>query len=203
MPETAERPSTSTVRFTYEDHCLYPDDTKRHEIIDGNEYVAPAPNTFHQRIIMRLSAQMHNHAQENDLGEVFTSPIDLIFSDTDVVQPDVLFVAKERAAIVEHHGLTDAPDLVVEVLSESNRRHDEIRKRRLYERYGVREYWIVDPALEQVKVYPENVSFRTPIRGPCVIPLRGISFGLLAAKPREIRPRSTCPLAGGAASSAG
>jgi len=153
MPETAERPSTSTVRFTYEDHCLYPDDTKRHEIIDGNEYVAPAPNTFHQRIIMRLSAQMHNHAQENDLGEVFTSPIDLIFSDTDVVQPDVLFVAKERAAIVEHHGLTDAPDLVVEVLSESNRRHDEIRKRRLYERYGVREYWIVDPALEQVKVY--------------------------------------------------
>jgi Uma2 family endonuclease len=153
MPETAERPSTSTVRFTYEDHCLYPDDTKRHEIIDGNEYVAPAPNTFHQRIIMRLSAQMHNHAQENDLGEVFTSPIDLIFSDTDVVQPDVLFVAKERAAIVEYHGLTDAPDLVVEVLSESNRRHDEIRKRRLYERYGVREYWIVDPALEQVKVY--------------------------------------------------
>lgn len=153
MPETAERPSTSTVRFTYEDHCLYPDDTKRHEIIDGNEYVAPAPNTFHQRIVTRLTTRLHYHAEENDLGEVFTSPIDLIFSDTDVVQPDVLFVAKERAAIVEHHGLTDAPDLVVEVLSESNRRHDEIRKRRLYERYGVREYWIVDPALEQVKVY--------------------------------------------------
>jgi Uma2 family endonuclease len=153
MPETAERPSTSTVRFTYEDHRLYPDDTKRHEIIDGNEYVAPAPNTFHQRIVTRLTTRLHYHAEENDLGEVFTSPIDLIFSDTDVVQPDVLFVAKERAAIVEHHGLTDAPDLVVEVLSESNRRHDEIRKRRLYERYGVREYWIVDPALEQVKVY--------------------------------------------------
>ncbi len=145
-----ERPP---VRFTYEDYLLIPEDGKRHEIIDGEEYVAPAPNTRHQRITMRLSAFLFNHLEAHDLGEVFAAPIDVILSDYDVVQPDVLFVAKAHADRVGEHGITGAPDLIVEVLSEGNRRHDEVRKRKLYERFGVGEYWIVDPELETVKVY--------------------------------------------------
>lgn len=163
MPEpVAERPDAPTFPVTYEEYRLAPDDGKRREIIGGVEYVlsggniAPAPNTFHQRLVTRLTTWLRRHADDNEFGEVLTSPIDLIFSDTDVVQPDVLFVSEEQRSIVEEHGLTGPPDLVVEVLSESNREHDEVRKRRLYERYGVQEYWIVDPALELVKVYRQS-----------------------------------------------
>jgi Uma2 family endonuclease len=146
----AERPP---VKFTYEDYLLIPEDGKRHEIIDGEEYVAPAPNTRHQRLVGRLFFYLTAYLQNADLGEVFVAPIDVILSDVDVVQPDVLFVAKAHADRVGEHGLTGAPDLIVEVLSEGNRRHDEVRKRKLYERCGVAEYWIVDPELETVKVY--------------------------------------------------
>ncbi len=145
-----ERPP---VRFTYEDYRLIPEDGKRHEIIDGDEYVAPAPNTRHQRLVGRLFFQLTAHLAQHPLGEVFIAPIDVILSDTDVVQPDVLFLRTDRLALVEKHAVTGPPDLIVEVLSEGNRRHDEVRKRKLYERFGVEEYWIVDPELETVKVY--------------------------------------------------
>ncbi|QXD16963.1 Uma2 family endonuclease [Rhodocaloribacter litoris] len=145
-----ERPP---VRFTYEDYLLIPEDGKRHELIDGEEHVAPAPSTRHQRIVVRLSAALFNHLEAHDLGEVFVAPIDVILSDYDVVQPDVLFVAKAHADRIGERGITGPPDLIVEVLSEGNRRHDEVRKRKLYERFGVGEYWVVDPELETVKVY--------------------------------------------------
>lgn len=165
MPETAaKRSDTPTVRFTYEDYCLAPDDGKRREIIDGVEYIlsggsmAPAPRPIHQRIAGRIFGEIYQHLKHMPVGEVFDAPLDVILSETDVVQPDVLFVSDERAGIIEEHGLTGPPDLVVEVLSESNRRRDEVRKRKLYEQYGVTEYWIVDPELELVKVYRQSES---------------------------------------------
>jgi Uma2 family endonuclease len=84
---------------------------------------------------------------------VFVAPTDVVLSDLDVVQPDLLFVASTRSHVITEKHIQDPPDLVVEILSETTRKTDEIIKRKLYERYGVREYWIVDPELETVKVY--------------------------------------------------
>ena len=146
------------VRFTYEDHLLAPDDGMRREIIDGEEHVAAAPTTRHQRIVFRLSGILYDHLSRTGQGEAFAAPTDVVLSETDVPQPDLLFISDGRLSIVEKRGVFGAPDLVVEVLSEGNRRHDEVRKRKLYERYGVREYWIVDPELDAVKVYRMTAS---------------------------------------------
>jgi Uma2 family endonuclease len=150
MPETSAAPP-----LTYEDYCLLPDDGKRHEIIDGEEYMSPSPTTPHQRVVINLLYALRRYTEEEGDGEVFVAPHDVLLSDHDIVQPDVFFVAAERRHIVKERGLEGAPTLVAEVVSEGNRRHDEVRKRKLYERHGVPEYWVVDPALETVKVYRE------------------------------------------------
>jgi len=150
-----ERP---TVSFTYEDYLLIPEDGKRHELIDGEEYVSPAPKTRHQRIVFRLSGFLFAYLRRTGRGEALAAPVDVLFSETDVVQPDVLFISSERLGMIQEHGVVGAPDLVVEVLSEGSRRHDEVRKRKLYERYGIQEYWIVDPELETLKVYRMTAS---------------------------------------------
>ena len=149
--------TTSAPPLTYDDYVLIPDDGKRHEIIDGDEYTAAAPTTSHQRVVGGL-LNLYSHVTDHERGEVFIAPCDVLLSDTDIVQPDVLFVAAERARIVKERGIEGAPDLIAEVISEGNRRHDEVRKRKLYARHGVAEYWVVDPALETVKVYrhPED-----------------------------------------------
>lgn len=91
--------------------------------------------------------------EEQDLGSLFLSPFDVILSNTDVVEPDLLFLSKEREELLTEKNLQGAPDLVAEIASESSRRMDEIVKRKLYEHFGVREYWVVDPVLETIKVY--------------------------------------------------
>ena len=148
MPETSAAPP-----LTYEDYCLIPDDGKRHEIIDGEEYMSPSPTTPHQRIVQRLHLSLAPFVNERSAGEVFIAPCDVLLSEHDIVQPDVFFVADGRRDIVKERGIEGAPDLIAEVVSEGNRRHDEVRKRKLYARHGVPEYWVVDPALDTVKVY--------------------------------------------------
>ena len=140
-------------KLTYDDFVLFPDDGMRHELIDGEHFVTPAPNVRHQRVLRRLFMLLGRHVEEHQLGELFFAPLDVLFSIYDVVEPDLLFVATERPAIVEAANVRGAPNLLVEVLSPSNRRHDEVRKRGLYERAGVDEYWLVDPEAETVKVF--------------------------------------------------
>jgi Uma2 family endonuclease len=145
------------IRLTYEDYALIPDDGRRHEIIDGEEVASPSPRTKHQRIVGRLFALLDRHARRHGLGEVFVAPFDGVLSDHDIVQPDVLFVSDARLPIVDEENCKGAPDLVCEVLSESTRRTDLLRKRRLYERSGVAEYWALDPAVDAVQVFrPEG-----------------------------------------------
>jgi Uma2 family endonuclease len=96
---------------------------------------------------------MASVAKRNKLGLVFTAPCDVILSDENVVQPDLLFVSAARAAIVTDDNIQGAPDLIIEILSESSRKKDEVTKRTLYERFGVQEYWVVDPELEIVKIF--------------------------------------------------
>lgn len=151
------------VKFTYEDYVLFPDDGKRHELIDGDHYVTPAPNTRHQTVVVSLTRILSTHARAHRLGRVFTAPYDVLLSDVDVVEPDLLFVSSSRSSLVTEKHLRGAPDLAIEILSESSRKTDEVVKRKLYERFGVREYWVVDPVVETVKVYVlEGVSLSPP-----------------------------------------
>ena len=145
-------------KLTYEDLLLFPDDGKRHELIDGEHYVTPSPNLRHQRVLRKLNRMVDRFVEEHRLGEVFFAPLDVVFTVHDVAEPDLIFVSHERASILTPANLQGAPDLVVEVLSPSTRRRDESLKRDLYERTGVAEYWVVDPVAETVKVYRRDAD---------------------------------------------
>lgn len=140
-------------RLTYDDFLLFPDDGNRHELIDGVHYVTPSPDVRHQAIVVRLVLAIGNHLQSHPhLGRVFVAPLDVVLSNHDIVEPDVLFVATEQAAILTEKNVQGPPALVIEVLSPSTRKRDAQAKRRLFERSGVREYWLVDPELDTVQV---------------------------------------------------
>jgi Uma2 family endonuclease len=142
-----------TLKLTYGDYLHLPEDGKRHELIDGDHYVTPSPTPRHQLVLANLGGILYAYLREHPLGRIYPAPLDVVLSDSDVVQPDLLFLAGERGDLVTERNLQGAPDLVIEVLSESTRRTDEITKRHLYERHGVREYWVIDPVLETVKIY--------------------------------------------------
>jgi Uma2 family endonuclease len=142
-----------TTKWTYEEFCLFPDDGKRHELIDGEHYVSPSPITKHQQVSKNLLFLLETHIKKHKTGQLFHAPMDVVLSNFDVVEPDLLYVSAARKAIVTDDNIQGAPDLVVEILSEGSRRRDEVVKRKLYETHGVLEYWIVDPELEQVRVY--------------------------------------------------
>ena len=146
--------------LTYDDYCLIPDDGNRYEVIDGVLHMSPSPIVRHQRISRTLTVVLSTWVEKTRSGEVLYAPIDVVLSEHNVVQPDILFVSKERASIIQEKNLQGVPDLLIEILSEGNRRHDEVKKRVLYESFGVLEYWIVDPVLETIKVYrPDNNRF--------------------------------------------
>jgi len=149
------KPDTRTMPtlLTYEDYCLIPNDGNRYEVVDGVLHMSPSPIIRHQQISIQLVSALFNHVTDHDLGLIFHAPCDVVLSVHNVVQPDVLFISKERASIITDKNVQGAPDLLVEILSEGNRRHDEVVKRKLYESFGVKEYWVIDPVLEVVKVY--------------------------------------------------
>lgn len=152
-------PSPSSLKLTYEDYALFPEDGRRHELIDGEHCVSPAPSLRHQAIMANLLFALRLYLRSCPSGQVFTAPTDVVLSANDTVQPDVLFVSNERAGILGEKNVQGAPDLMVEILSETTRRMDEVTKRKLYERFGVAEYWVVDPALETVKIYRREGDF--------------------------------------------
>ena len=142
------------VKLTYDDFVQFPDDGKRHELIDGEHYVTAAPNLKHQAVVVNLTGLLWTHLRVHAVGRVFAAPVDVVFSDFDVVEPDLVFVSKARQAdLLTAAHISGAPDLVVEIGSPSTRKRDETIKRRLYERFGVAEFWVVDPELDEIKVY--------------------------------------------------
>ncbi len=148
------RPPASGVRLTYDDFVHFPEDGKRHELIDGEHYVTPSPNAKHQTIVVNLTTLLGSYLRLRRVGRLFVAPFDVVFSDFDVVEPDLLFVAKSRQAdVLTAKHVRGAPDLVVEIGSPSTRKRDETTKRHLYERFGVSEYWVIDPDLDAVKIY--------------------------------------------------
>jgi Uma2 family endonuclease len=144
-------PATST-KLTYEDYRLIPDDGRRHEIIDGEHYVNPAPNTKHQMVVHNIAFHMWTFVRPRRLGRVFTAPYDVVLAMFDVVEPDIVFVSSARKHIITEANITGAPDLVVEVLS-TNHAYDEVVKFKRYDAMGIAEYWIADPQREMMKIY--------------------------------------------------
>jgi Uma2 family endonuclease len=141
-------------RLTYDDFLRFPDDGLRHEIVDGVHYVTPSPSLRHQDLVGRLHLALGNHlAAHPGIGRVFLSPLDVIFTLHDIVEPDLLFVANDQLEIMTEKNIQGAPAIVVEIVSKGTRSHDERIKRELFERGGVQEYWIVDPASSLVTVH--------------------------------------------------
>jgi len=143
--------TAATNKLGYAHYCCYPDDGRRHEIIDGDHYVNPAPSTYHQTVSKRLQYELYTKIELAGTGLVFNAPIDVQLTDHDIVQPDLVIVLTERQQMITPTKIKGAPDLVVEILSPSTGTHDATLKRELYQRTGVREYWIVDPFEHQVE----------------------------------------------------
>ncbi|MFL6232062.1 MAG: Uma2 family endonuclease [Thermoanaerobaculia bacterium] len=139
-------------KLTYEDYVRIPDDGKRHEIIDGEHYVSAAPFVRHQRLVVRLTIRIGGFVETHRLGSFLVAPTDIILSPHDIVQPDLLFISNERSSIVGEKNVQGAPDLVIEIHSGSSRRIDRGAKRRAYERWGVLEYWMLDPERKEADV---------------------------------------------------
>ena len=139
------------IKFTYQDYRNAPED-KRYELLDGELVVPPSPNMFHQRISIKMSSRLEYFVADEGIGSVFEAPCDVVLSDTDVVQPDILFISNERAHVITEDNVQGAPDLVIEILSPSTTERDRTFKRALYARHGVKELWLVDPAARTVEV---------------------------------------------------
>jgi Uma2 family endonuclease len=140
-------------RLTYHDFMRLPDDGVRRELLDGEIVVTPAPNTSHQRASRAIFRALDAFVSARGLGEVFYAPFDIVLSDVDVVEPDLFVVAGDQLGIISPRQIRGAPALVVEITSAATRRRDAREKRALYERAGVREYWLVDPARHAVVVH--------------------------------------------------
>ena len=142
--------------MTYEDLLLLPEDGLRHEIIDGEHYVNASPVTKHQRVSMRLIAEFNFYLREHPVGELFHAPLDIVFSRYDVVEPDLLFISNDRRQIITEKNIQGAPDLLIEIVADSTRHHDEVKKYALYEREGASEYWLIDADRDCVRVLRPN-----------------------------------------------
>ena len=153
------------VRLTYDDFLLFPDDGKRHELIDGVHYVTPSPRRRHQDLVGRRHFESLLYLREHpEAGRVFMAPVDVVMSFHDIVVPDLIFIAGDQTGIMTEANIQGAPALVVEVLSKRARKRDVQIKRRLFEQRGVREYWLVDPELDLVQV-PRLSPERRLVRG--------------------------------------
>ena len=123
-------PTMDVVKLTYDDFAKFPDDGQRHELIGGRHYLTPSPVTLHQRIVGRLHASLFAFLESRPIGEVFLARLDVVLSDHDIVEPDLLVVLADQPEIVTPKHVRGAPAIVVEVLSPGTRRHDKVRKRR-------------------------------------------------------------------------
>jgi len=163
----------ATARITWHDALLMPEDTRRYEAIDGDLYVIPAPSRRHQWVVRRLIVELDRLLMEPGYGEIYPAPFGVEFPDTkEGVQPDLIYVRRDRLQIIGEDWVRGAPDLVVEILSPSTAKKDRGIKLKLYRRQGVAEYWIVDPDERIVEVWDltadarhsESHTGRLPVR---------------------------------------
>ena len=149
MAPSAESPAR---RYTYADLATFPDDHLRREIIDRELIVTPSPIVRHQKAVGNIFFRLESY-RRSTRGRALFAPLDVFFADDNVVVPDVLFIRADHADQVGEKFIKGAPDLVVEISSPDTRRLELVRKRELYERFGVPEYWYVDLEADRVEIY--------------------------------------------------
>ena len=125
------------------------------ELIDNVIYMSPTPVTSHQKVLQTIFRRLSEHIDDHDKGQVIVAPFDVYLDESsNAVQPDIVVILKTNKKQPEPKGhFHGVPDLVVEVLSPGNREHDLVKKKTLYEKFGVREYWIVDPQTKAIIAY--------------------------------------------------
>jgi Uma2 family endonuclease len=143
----------SGVKLTWKDFVRFPDDGRRHEILDGKHVVSPAPILHHQAVSGRIQFQLWGQIVERGLGEVFNAPFGVELALHDVVQPDLAVVLEENRGILARTKVKGTPDLVIEILSPSTRRRDRGLKKERYRRAGVPEYWVIDGVQQVVEQF--------------------------------------------------
>lgn len=168
--------SVQVKHMTAEEFLMLPETNKIHELINGEAILMPPPTTVHQ-LILGLIYQML--VKKVPSGHVFMAPTGIYLDEANIPEPDLLWVSAENAnASLEAAYVRGAPDLVVEILSPSSARRDRLDKFQIYERYGVREYWIVDPATELIEIW-QGIDGRfnridvCDAEHPCTSPLLG------------------------------
>jgi Uma2 family endonuclease len=138
-------------RWTYEEYCKLEDD-QRHEVIDATLVMAPAPDIWHQDWLNKLNVLITLYVRKKNLGRLFIAPVDVVLDDQNIVQPDLVFVAAKNFDIIERRAIFGTPDLLVELISPSSVHRDRYTKMKLYARFGVKEYWIGDPANRSLEI---------------------------------------------------
>ena len=141
------------LKFTYADYLALPDDGKRYEIIAGDLLMSPSPNRIHQYILLKLAKRLDDFVEKQRLGHTFIAPFDVVLSKHNVVQPDIVFVSQKNEHIISETHIHGTPDLLVEIISPGSARRDREIKRKLYAKFGVSEYWLVNPKLQTIEVY--------------------------------------------------
>ena len=180
MPEVE-----TTIKFSYQDYQNLPEsETKRYELLEGELVMVPAPTWFHQSLSRVLFKLLDRFVDQHKLGEVRYAPLDVVLSEHDVVQPDLIYLSQEHLSLVREGAVQGAPDLVVEVLSPATAGRDRTVKRTLYARSGVSEYWLVYPERQAIEVltlsaegyqlagcYEHDQTLRSPLLSGLAIPL--------------------------------
>ena len=139
--------------FTYSEYKDFPPDDKRYEILEGRLLMVPSPFIPHQSMSRNIELCLYNYVKEKNLGKIFNAPCDVILSEINVVQPDIIFVSNEKINIITYKNIKGAPDLLIEILSDSSKKNDTETKKKIYAQSNVKEYWIVDPEEKNIKVF--------------------------------------------------
>jgi Uma2 family endonuclease len=155
--------ATAIPLLTVENYKILPETGPRYQLIEGDLYMAPAPNRYHQDISRNLEYILLDYLEEHPIGKLYDAPFDVYLDEHNVFQPDIVFVSKARLSILADAGAEGAPDFVVEILSPKTARLDRDNKRRVYARTGVPELWIITPETRQVEIYLFGKDAANPI----------------------------------------
>ncbi len=153
VKETARTYLSQRKNYSYQDYLDMPDDGQRYEIYNGELVMVPAPSIKHQEISGNIEHEIRSFVRENKSGKVLYAPVDMVLDERVVLQPDIVFIAKDNLDIITEEHIGPAPDLIIEILSPSTGYYDLVEKKELYEQYGVKEYWIVDPKKKRVETF--------------------------------------------------
>ncbi len=140
-------------KLTYEDFMKIPYDGKQYELYKGDLFMVPAPSIRHQDIVVKLDRNLGVFVEKNNLGKLFVAPCDVVFSDNEIVKPDIIYISNKNLSIIKELNIQGVPDFLIEIISPTTSYNDKKIKKQIYEKYGVEEYWIIDPVNETLEVF--------------------------------------------------